>query len=172
MLVTPVRHTGTPAICPLVGTPRSRGEIPLEEEEGRKGAAEGSEDREDDAAESGDLDGATSDPEEKAPPSEPLCSEEADDAEGNGGMNEEENGGKSVGSDAGAGGSANADLPSFVYQRRKFVLKRVAAAERDEDSEDMDDREEEEEEADDRGVEGVGGTFGLVELPIGWPLGR
>ena len=52
--------------------------------------------------------------------------------------------------------------PSFVYQRRKFVLKPAAAAAAAAGSEDGHNSDDGE----------VQGTFGLVELPVGWPLGR
>ena len=54
--------------------------------------------------------------------------------------------------------------PSFIYQRRKFEMKAagattVAAAGGPEEGHGSDEEEVQE-------------TFGLVELPVGWPLGR
>eukprot|EP00903_Cladosiphon_okamuranus_P019215 g17669.t1 len=168
VLVTPVRHAGTPAICPLVNTGRSREEMPPEEEVRGKGSGGDCEESEEDAAgASSDLDVATSDPEATESPSESLASEEADDAEGTSRVDEgeKENGVKGVGV------GADDELPSFVYQRRKFVLKRAPPAERLENSEDVDEREGKGGEGDGQDVGEVGDTFGLVELPIRWPLG-
>ncbi|CAM9980001.1 unnamed protein product, partial [Laminaria digitata] len=55
--------------------------------------------------------------------------------------------------------------PSFVYQRRKFVLKAAAVAAAAAGSGGAKDEHS-------RFDEEVQETFGLVELPVGWPLGR
>lgn len=188
VLVTPIRHTGTPAICPLVGTPRSRGEIPPGEDDGDVGADEGTEEGTDDAAEGSELDRAASEADGEESLSEPLSSEESDEERQDGeertrgGSKQSEGAARAADGngdarvDAGVGeDGGDADLPSFVYQRRKFVLKRDAVAEHHEDGEGGDDKDEQEddEEGDDRGdVGGAGDTFGLVKLPIGRPLGR
>lgn len=158
MLVTPVRHSGAPAICPLVRTPRSLGDPKAEAEPATK---EGGQEEERgsggearpgvDAAATADDDAAGVDVDTDAD----IGTEAGEDIDTEAGADSD------AGGDVGA--RADSDPPSFVYQRRKFVLKRASGEPRHQD--DVDKEEDEEE-------EGGGDTFGLVELPTGWPLGR
>lgn len=158
VLVTPVRHTGEPAICPLVGTPRSQGgnlatsdsEEGDDENEGGKDEGEGLS-----SEEQGESDDGSTSTEGSAERSSAVAADVVDE-------------------DTGVG----AVQPSFVYQRRKFVLRRAASGPAIADGQnEKGDGEEEQKKKD--GARGVGAadedaeeTFGLVELPIGWPLGR
>lgn len=157
VLVTPVRHTGRPAICPLKGTPRSLGQ--------GQDAADGSEEKE-----GGEVmgDGVCDDDKDgKEGTSEKALSSEREScghlSEG-GDFSSQEKHEKTVEEDSDAtdeGGRESevarktSERPSFVYQRRKFVLNDAVGETGGED-----------------GHGGEGETFGLVELPVEWPLGR
>lgn len=131
VLVTPMRHTGTPAICPLSGTPYSL-QNPGDGAKRQKGNAnvgakgEESPDTEDceDSMSSGDV---LTDEEPSTSPRRAVSLKSRRHASSG-----KENG-------------ESEETPSFVYQRRKFLLRT-----------EMDEGE----------------TFGLVELPVGWPLER
>lgn len=165
VLVTPVRHTGAPAICPLSGTPLSQdprdARLSKEEdsEELRDGTKSDSENQDDDGLESEDGRSSSSESppendrllrEEGVTPEEDAASEDHDAEElttSGGGSDDGVEGG---GTDSGYG------APSFVYQRRKFVLKTVGDGEGEGSGERSGEKK----------------TFGLVELPVGWKLGR
>lgn len=133
-----MRHTGTPAICPLAGTPYSlknpgdvgaKGEeSPADSEANSHPDTEGCEDEQgEDSMSSGyeeGQEGSTASP-RRAVSDRGRRRTSSDNEKGESGEDDE--------------------TPSFVYQRRKFLL----STETDE-----------------------GETFGLVELPVGWPLGR
>lgn len=140
--MTPVRHTGTPAICPLVGTPRSLGQ-PLEGTEG-EGDEEG--DSLDEPIRHLDADFSGEHEEDERLPSSGEGLSDASSQE----EEEEENAEAGQRPERDAGESNGVETPSFVYQRRKFLLLTG-------DGEESNEVEE---------------TFGLVELPVGWPLGR
>lgn len=131
VLVTPVKHTGTPSICPLKGMPprdpdgggeEAREEVPVDPSLGEFGPSEDEED--DDATYGGEAtDGG-----------EATEATEATDVEGTDG---------------------STVPPWFEYQRRKFVLKDVEGG------------------GGGSGADGDGDkTFGLVDLPVSWPLRR
>lgn len=171
VLVTPVRHTGTPAICPLSGTPLSQepwgalvSETATTEEQcdGTTSSASESDEQTDDGLESEETHSLSSDslPENEASLSGEEFTSEGDASEDHHAAEEEQavpGGGSDDGDHDGVEGPAatgSGDAPHFVYQRRKFVLK--TAGDGDGDGEGSDEGE----------------TFGLVELPVGWKLGR
>lgn len=226
VLVTPVRHTGSPAICPLLGTPRSPDFTGYPDETSSPASSGGeaetddigttlSKKRRDNAGEQyvrgekieGDyFSGDCSSEEEKndvrkrgekmLTSEEQSTSQEEDVSESDGDFSKEpsseENsldgvvpGNSNIGSsegfslseelendtefreeakarredptsDGGEDGAQNTSRqrPYFMYQRRKFVLK-----EGDTDEAGVCNGEEME-------------SFGLVELPVGWQLGR
>lgn len=201
VLVTPVRHTGKRAICPLSGTPRAlrleaeadamAGGSEEEEEEdegegeeeeegmGEEKAMPGEEGEEAEEQEEGGGGGghghnAISEPrsvsgveEHSSSPSSPsdervssLDEQSSEDEDKDEERDSEREGDVSSGTDGQADSAREdgiAEGPSFVYQRRKFVLKPAAASSDDGNSSDE---------------EGVKETFGLVELPVEWPLRR
>lgn len=148
VLVTPVRHTGAPAICPLLGKTHDH----VLEEDGDDGDAS--------------LNQGDNTPEEEIFPesSEESCSSEGSSSEDTGSESSEhtEDGltRTSIAEDRTAGERSNdgddevevekSQQPYFMYQRRKFIL---AGEEREEGR-----------------VEGE--SFGLAKLPVGWPLER
>ena len=140
--MTPVRHTGTPAICPLVGTPRSLGQ-PLE---GTEGEGDEEEDSLDEPIRHLDADVSGEHEEDERLPSSGEGLSDASSQE----EEEEENAEAGQRPERDAGESNGVETPSFVYQRRKFLFLTG-------DGEESNEVEE---------------TFGLVELPVGWPLGR
>lgn len=175
VLVTPVRHTGTPAICPLSGTPLSQepwgalvSETATTEEQcdGTTSSASESDEQTDDGLESEETHSLSSESlsSESLPENEPSLLGEEFTSEGDASEDhtaEEEQAVPGRGSDGGDHDGAegpvatgSGDAPYFVYQRRKFVLK--TAGDGDGDGEGSDEGE----------------TFGLVELPVGWKLGR
>ncbi|CAM9834772.1 unnamed protein product [Scytosiphon promiscuus] len=164
VLVTPVRHTGEPAICPLVGKPPFEGD-PV------TGVSKREDD--DDVDEGGEDEGKDLSSEEELGESEGESDEGSKPTEGSA---ERPASATAVDEEA----HVDADPPSFVYQRRKFILKRAAGgpvvvhdsgvhAAKDGDEEDKDKGDAGREDA---AEEDVGVTFGLVELPVKWPLGR
>lgn len=197
VLVTPVRHTGSPAICPLVGTPRLLRD-PTATEEGQESEDESQDAEEEEKAvsskdESGGTPGATTQDgdgegteglgedlssEEGSTSTEHLSEEKEGEAAISGDSRQREGAAAAGGTTASAAASATgadvgADPPSFVYQRRKFVRKR-AVSDAARGSEGKREKEEGEEEGSARRGAGdeVADTFELVELPIRWPLGR
>ncbi|CAM9340926.1 unnamed protein product, partial [Ectocarpus sp. 12 AP-2014] len=149
VLVTPVRHTGSPAICPLVGTPRFLRD-PTATEEGRELEDELQDAEEEEQAvssrdESGGTPGATKQDgdgegteglgedlssEEVSTSTEYLSEEKEEEARISGGSRKRKGAAAASGTTASAttpatGADVGADPPSFVYQRRKFVLKRA-----------------------------------------------
>ncbi|CAB1107624.1 unnamed protein product [Ectocarpus sp. CCAP 1310/34] len=211
VLVTPVRHTGSPAICPLVGANRLLRD-PTATEEGWESEDESQDVEDEEQAvsstnESGGTPGATKldgdgegtaglgedlSSEEGSTPTEYLSEELEEEEAGISGVSRKRKGAAAAsGTTASAtasttGADVGADPPSFVYQRRKFVLKRavtVAARGSDGKGEDEKEEREEEEEDEEEEEEGEGSasrgsgdevadTFELVELPTRWPLGR
>lgn len=202
VLVTPVRHTGEPAICPLIGSPRSIENPAADErrdgiEEGSTGAntstasahpkadeseefqssEEYSSDEEEDGAEEQKRGARRLGQGAATSPSSCCCSSSSCSSA------RDASAGAGVGAGAGAGGG---DFRSFMFQRRKFILKpAVPAAEHPDGGRKEKEQEDEKENnkkkkkknrggasEDGKSVESCGDTFGLVELPVGWPLGR
>lgn len=178
VLVTPVRHTGTPAICPLIVTLPS--EVESEHEDTKEeGCEEGNCDRRQNRGvfplvekktSSNDL--LTSEDLSTTPEEE--IEEEKDEGE------EESEEEKSTTTTAGDEGERR---PSFIFQRRKFVLHQLCSTadisgnSRGKNIDNGTSRrgENEEDEGEKEGGDEEGAkeeTFGLVEVPVGWPLGR
>lgn len=132
VLVTPMRHTGTPAICPLSGTPYSL-QNPGDSVKRYKGNAN--------VGAKGEESPDTEDCEDLMSPGEVSADEDLSTSPRRVVSRRE----RRHASSGNGNGESREETPSFVYQRRKFLL-----------STETDERE----------------TFGLVELPVGWPLGR
>lgn len=167
MLVTPITHTGTPALCNLIGMPPrtldggggSTGELGHGDQYNRTRDSEdagleatreensgkpSSDSEEADALATVEDDGDSSTLEDDAllgDSEEPLSTERSGEVE------------MKTFNDRAADGKSTAEWPSFVFQRRKFVLKEDSAH----DGDGPDHREL---------------KFSIVEMPVGWQLER
>ncbi|CAN0026364.1 unnamed protein product [Pylaiella littoralis] len=185
VLVTPVRHTGTPVICPLVTSPLFTGDP--ESEKGQDRIEQDSADANASTAgahlEADQLEGlllSELSEQHSSGEEEEEEGKATEEGEGEGAPRSEKGAGTPVFSasdaHAPAAGAGAADPPSFVYQRRKFTLVPAASAAEKPGGGNLGEEKGEEMGEEDggghEGVEGCVGTFGLVKLPIGWPLRR